>query len=465
MAKPRHSARAGGAEKACDTLWPSMARLTCISVALLALALITGCSAGRRRAEDEPRAAPSRHVLPNGVRVVVEPYRASDMVALQLWVQAGGRDEAANELGLAHYLEHMVFKGTTTRPTGFIERDVEGVGGRMNAGTSLDYTYYHMLLPAGRALAGIETLADVSVNATLDEMQLEGEKRVVLEEMRLSEDTPMRFLARQLYEALFEGHPYGRPVIGRADLIRGLTREQLLGFYRRHYVPEFFTLVVVGPVSPRDVIEVATHAFGRLPRVGVSRLPISPATAAPRRLERRRPGAYAYLGIAWPAPRIDHADTPAVDLLASVMGQSRSSRLTRGRRDRLGLVNRISACYGALEGAGVFSITAQLDPANLERAQTEIAAEIQRVRRDGITASELERAVTTAEARREFQIETAEGRAFTLGYAESIWRIDDEPAYVDRLRFVTLDEVRAAAQRYLDPDRVARVVLTPTGAQ
>lgn len=441
-----------------------MVCLTRISAALLIIVLASGCGIGRQRAPRESPVASFRHILPNGVRVIVEPHHASDVVALQLWVRAGGRDETPGELGLAHYLEHMVFKGTTTRPDGFIDREVEGVGGRMNAGTSLDYTYYHMLLPARRALAGIEMLADVSVNATLDETQLEREKRVVLEEMRLGEDRPTRFVARRLYEALFAGHPYGRPIIGRAELIRALTREQLLGFYRRHYVPESFALVVVGAVRPDEILDAAARAFARLPRVGLSRLPVAPvATSQPRRLERERPGAHTYLGLAWLAPRIDHADTPAVDLLASVLGQSRSSRLTRTLRDRLGLVNTVAASYAALEGAGVVSVTAQLDPANLARVQAEIVAEAQRLRRDGVTEAELERAVTTAEARREFQMETAEGRAFTLGHAETIWRIEEELAYVDRLRSVTRDQMRAAAQRYLDPDRMARVVLAPGG--
>jgi len=439
-----------------------MARLMRISAALLVLVAASGCGVGPPKISEEPRAAPSRHVLPNGVRVVVEPHRASDVVALQLWVQAGGRDEAPAELGLAHYLEHMVFKGTATRPTGFIDREVEGVGGRMNAGTSLDYTYYHVLLPAHRALAGIETLADVSVNATLDETLLEREKKVVLEELRLGEDSPGRFVARKLYEALFGGHPYGRPVIGREDLIRDLTRAQLLAFYRRHYNPEAFTLVVVGPVSPREVLDAAARAFGRLPRAGLSRLPVAYVTAAePRRLERERPGPHAYLGLAWLAPRIDHADTPAVDLLASILGGSRSARLVRVLRDRLGLANSITTSYSALEGAGLLTVTAQLEAGNLDRVQAEIAAEVRRVRRDGVTEAELRRAITIAEARREFQMETAEGRAFRLGHAASIWRIEAELAYVDRLRLVTLEQVHAAAQRYLDADRAARVVLGP----
>src|SRR5881628_832488 len=159
-----------------------MAASTRIAVALLVTLLTlvaSACTTKRRTSVPLPTAAPIRHVLSNGVRVIIEEHRTSDVVAVQLWVKAGGRDEAANELGLAHYLEHMLFKGTPTRPGRLIDREVEGTGGRMNAGTSLDYTYYHMVLPARRAVAGVEILADIGVNASLDEALLEAEKRVV----------------------------------------------------------------------------------------------------------------------------------------------------------------------------------------------------------------------------------------------------------------------------------------------
>lgn len=441
-----------------------MLRLTRTASALLVLLMFTACTSRRPTPPPQPPPGLTRHVLPNGVRVLVERRAADDMVALQLWVQAGGRDEGPAELGLAHYLEHMVFKGTPSRPFGFIDRDVEGVGGRMNAGTSLDYTYYHLLLPARRALAGIEVLADISTNASLDEGQLKAEKRVVLEEMRLGEDTPTRLLFRQLYGALFDEHPYARPVIGRSELIQALTRDQLMRFYRNHYVPESFTVVVVGAVNPAEVLDTATRLFGHLPRSGVRRLPVSPVTTAqPKNVELARPGAQAYLGLAWLGSRLDHADTPALDLLTTILGQGRASRLTRSVRERLGLVNTISSDYSALQGAGVITLTAQLDPQNLARAEAEILNEVRRIREDGVGADELARALTREEAQREFRWETADGRAFTLGHAEAIWRLEDELAYMDRLRSVTPEQIRAAARRYLDPDRFARVLLRPAG--
>src|SRR6184192_1690589 len=165
---------------------------------LLASLLGSACSAVTPSSPNPSEGSmPTRRILANGVRVVVQEFHASDVVAVQLWVGVGARDEASSELGLAHYLEHMLFKGTPTRPVGFVEREVEGVGGRINAGTSWDYTFYHTVLPARQAEAGIAMLVDVGVNASLEASLLEAEKQVVLEEMRLNEDNPRRFLVRE----------------------------------------------------------------------------------------------------------------------------------------------------------------------------------------------------------------------------------------------------------------------------
>jgi zinc protease len=403
-----------------------------------------------------------RHVLPNGVRVIIQEFRSSEVVAVQLWVRAGSRDETASELGLAHYLEHMLFKGTTTRARGFVDRDVEGVGGRMNAGTSLDYTFYHAVLPKSRAVPAIEMLADISVNSVLDETELDLEKKVVLEEMRLSEDSPQRHLSRQLYNVVFSAHPYGRSVLGTPEIIQALTRDTLLSFYRRHYVPESFALVVVGPVDPAETLRAAERSLGRLPRSGFQRLPApAPASLTPKKVDLPRPGALAYLGLGWLGPKLDHADTPAVDLLVSILGQSRSSRLPQSLRERLALVNSVGSDYAAMEAGGVITVTAQLEPSNLARAEAEVLKEVQRVREQGVTDAELRRAITLAEADHAFRSETAEGRARLLGRAETVWRLAEELAYIDRVRTVTAEQVRLMARRYLDPERYGRLAFVP----
>jgi len=430
---------------------------------LLVVVVCGGCSASRPSSRpDTATALPIRHVLPNGIPVIIQEHRTADVAALQLWVRAGGRDEAAAELGLAHYLEHMLFKGTATRPAGFIEREVEGVGGRMNAGTSWDYTFYHTVLPAKQVVPAIEMLADVGVNASLEAGLLEAEKQVVLEEMRLNDDSPRRYLVRQLFSAAYEGHPYGRPVIGRAELISALSRDTLVSFYRRHYVPEMFALVVVGAVNPDEVLRVARATLGALPRSGGGRLPPPPPPPArAARIDAVRPGGQAHLGLAWQAPRLDHADTPALDLLMTILGRTKASRLVASLRERQGIVSAIGSSLSAMEGAGLVMITAQLEPEQLARAETEILGEIRRVRDGGVTATELKRAITAAEVDHEFDTETAEGRARAYGRAETIWRLEEELRYVDRIRSITAAHVQAAARRYLDLERYARVALVP----
>ena len=451
------------AARLCDSLFGLMSLLTRIGLAFVLVTLWGGCSLVRPTAGPAPGlAGPARYVLPNGVPVIIEEHRASDVVALQLWVQAGARDETANELGLAHYLEHMLFKGTPTRPSGFVEREVEGVGGRINAGTSWDYTFYHTVLPARQAAAGIEMLVDVGVNASLEAGLLEAEKQVVLEEMRLNEDNPRRFLVRELFNGAFGGHPYGRPIIGTSEVITGLSRETLVSFYRRHYMPEMLTLVVVGAVEPAEVLRVARATLGMVPRGGGKRLPMVAAPPARRvRVETTRPTAQAHLGLAWPAARLDHADTPALDVLASILGRSKSSRLVASLRERQALVSGINSGLSALQGAGLLTVTAQLEPQNLERAETEVLAEVRRLQEGGVSAAELKRAITAAEVEHEFSTETAEGRARAYGQAETIWRLEEELIYLDRIRSVTAAQVQAVARRYLDLERYVRVALLP----
>jgi len=178
-------------------------------------------------------------------------------------------------------------------------------------------------------------------------------------------------------------------------------------------------------------------------------------------VEMARPGRYAYLGLAWLAPSIDHADTAAVDLLVAILGHSRSSRLSDTLRDRLGLVTSISSSYSALQAAGTITVIAQLEADNLARTEAAILGEIARLRDGGVSEAERRRAVTAAEARHELSMETAEGRAFALGRAETVWRIEEELAYLDRLRAVSVEQIRLAAGRYLDPERYARLTFAP----
>jgi zinc protease len=409
--------------------------------------------------------APAREVLPNGVVLITLEHRASEVVALQLWARVGGRDETPDELGLSHYLEHMLFKGTPTRPPGSIDRLIEGLGGQSNAYTSYDYTHYDLVLPAAQMRAGVDLLADIAVNAGFDQGEMDAERKVVLEEMRLTEDNAERYLTRRLYETAYEPHPYGRTILGTPEMIRGLTRENLRRYYAKMYVPAHMVLVVVGAVKPADVRAAALATFGRLPRRPGSRAAVAQLGPLdrPRRTDVRRSEQQAFLGLAWRTAPTNDRDVYAVDLLTYILGDSPSSRLNQTVRERERLVHAIEANYGAWERAGLMTVNARLEAANLDRAEASIVGVIRRVRDAGVTETELKRAIVTAEANYAFDIETAEGLAKTYGQAETTWTLENELAYLARLRETTAPEIQAVARKYLGDDNYARVRFVPQG--
>jgi zinc protease len=401
-------------------------------------------------------------VLPNGLRLIIQEHRAASTVAIHLWTGVGGRDEAVGERGFSHFAEHMLFKGTTTRPRGFVETEVESVGGRTNAGTSNDYTFYYLLLPATKTVPGIRLIADMALNSIFAPAELSRERDVVFEEVRLNEDNPRSSLGRQLYTLLYQGHPYGRPVLGDSADLKAATQETLRGYWARYYVPNNMTLVVVGPVDPAQVRAAALEAFGARPSASYARppLPPPPPLDGVRARTVERPERQTQLGLGWLAPPLGHPDMPAVDVLGHILGGSRSSRLNQALRERARIVSSISGWYGALQGAGAIGVTAQLEGRDPQAVEQAILAEIHRLQSDGVTAEELARAITASESEREFSRETVEGLALAYGRAETTWSLEAERGYVDRVRKVTQADVRDAARRYLTAS-YARLTFVP----
>jgi len=434
---------------------------------VLVLVLLAGCASGAAGGRAAVSSRPTREVLPNGVVLIAQEHRASDVVALQLWMRVGGRDETADELGLSHYLEHMLFKGTPTRPPGSIDALIEGLGGTSNAFTSQDYTHFDVVLPAQHMRAGIELLADIAVNASFEQRELDAERKVVFEEMRLTEDNPDRFMVRRLYEVGYAPHPYGRPLLGTEQLIGALTRDRLNAYYKKFYVPGDMVLVAVGAVKSADVRDAVVATFGRLSGSPPPRPPSAspPTLAGGRRDDIRRSEQQAYLGLGWRTAATNEPDVYAVDLLTYILGDSPSSRLSQRLRDQDRLVFAIEAAYGAWERAGLTTVVARLDPANLARAEATILEVIQRVKAEGVTEAERQRAIITAESNYAFDIETAEGLAKTYGQAETTWTLDDELAYLSRLRQITAAQIQAVARKYFADDDYARVRFLPPASR
>jgi len=435
---------------------------------VLVLAIfVSGCAAGTgtQSPGTVAPATPTRVVLDNGVVLIAREHRASELVALQLWLRVGGRDEAPQELGLSHYLEHMLFKGTPTRPPGSIDSLVEGLGGTSNAFTSYDFTHFDVVLPVEHVQAGLELLADIAVNASFPPDEIDRERKVVFEEMSLVEDDPEKYLLRQVYVQGYRPHPYGRPLLGTPELVRDLTRERLRAYYGKHYVAPNMVIVVVGAISPQAVRPLVNATFGQLPKVDSVRpaVPDAPWPTARRTVDVRRPEQQAYLGLAWRTASTDSEDVFAVDLLTYILGDSPSSRLNQIVRERDRLVSTIEAAYGAWAKGGLVTVTARLDGPNLDAAERSILDVIRRVRAEGVTEAERQRAIVTAESSYAFDIETADGLAKSYGQAETAWELEKELRYLARLRQVTAAEILAVARKYFGEQAYTRVRFVPQG--
>ena len=436
----------------------------------LAVALLVSACAGTgaRSASPAPDAAqadlppPARQVLRNGMRLIVQDHRASDIVALYLYVGVGVRYEAPDQLGYAHFQEHMLFKGTDRFGPGYVDRTVEGVGGRSNAVTSFDYTSFYLVLPSDATASGIELLADMAFRSSFVPDEIGREREVIFEEARIEQDNPRSAIVRQLYGLVFAGNPYGRPVLGTRETMQAATQERLRAFNRRYYVPENMTLVVAGPVDPVAVRGVVDRTFGRVPATGYKPTPApapAPLTGGVRKTVERDE-QQAHLALGWQAPRSDDAAGDAVDLLTTILAGTESSRLAQRLRDRERLVSTVTMSYSALMGGGIVSLRAELEAKDLERVEAIVLEEIARIQESGPTEEERRLAVTKFEAQHAFDTETSEGLAYAYGLAETTWTLDAELRYVDRLRRITREQIRDAARRYLSRD-YARLAFVP----
>src|SRR2546422_412207 len=241
--------------------------------------------------EKSPSLRPTVEVLPNGLTLIVQEHRASDIVAVYLWVATGVRYESAETLGHAHFQEHMLFKGTDKFGPGYIDRAVEGTGGRSNAFTTFDYTTFQIQVPTEAIGTALDLLDDMAFRSKFDPKEIAAEREVIFEESRIETDTPKSAIVRQLYGMVFAGYPYGRPLLGTPATMNAATQDNLKAFNRRYYTPENMSLVVVGPVEAKTVRSLVDHTFGQRPRTKVwsTRERTTPSGSARGRTTRDRP--------------------------------------------------------------------------------------------------------------------------------------------------------------------------------
>jgi zinc protease len=434
--------------------------------AVAVLFLASGC-AGRSSGADASTGGelspPVRQVLPNGLRLIVQDHRAADIVAVYLYVGVGVRYERPDQLGYSHFQEHMLFKGTDKWGPGYIDRTVEGVGGRTNATTSFDFTDFYILVPAESMETAMQTLAEMAFRSSFDPAEVAREREVIFEEANIETDNPKTAIIRQLYGMVFADNPYGYPVLGTRATMNAATSAILKAYNKKYYTPENMTLVVAGPVNVKTVRSMVDRTWGVIPSTGYKSVP----APAPRplagvvRKSVERPEQQARLALGWQAPPTNDFTGDTVDLLTTILAGAESSRLAVRLRDKERLVSSITMSYSAQMGGGIVSVRAELEAKDLERVEQIILEEIARMQADGPTEEERQLAVIRAESQHAFDTETSDGLANAYAIAETTWTLDAELGYVDRLGKITREQIRDAARRYLSRTDYARISFQP----
>ncbi|MDP9129276.1 MAG: insulinase family protein [Candidatus Binatota bacterium] len=409
-------------------------------------------------------------ILDNGLKVLLLEDHKSPAVTFQVWYRVGGRDEKDGKSGLAHFLEHMLFKGTPTTQPEEYSRIIAKNGGRSNAFTTSDMTVYFATMSRDKIHIQLDLEADRMANALLGDTYFEPEKKVIQEERRLrTEDNPGSALYEIAASVAYTIHPYRRPVVGWMEDIQSLTRQDLVDFYKLYYAPNNAVIVMVGDFDSDEMLAKIKAAYGKIPRgpEPPKLTMVEPSQRGEKRVTLKKEAELPMLILFHHAPNLHSPDSFALDLLSIVLAGGKSSRLYQELVYQKRLVRGIDADYSAVsKDATGFSISAQLlpgaEPANVEQ---QIDRSLDKVKAELVSERELQKAKNQVEAAFIFAQDSIFGQAMKVGYYEMVggWRLVD--SYLDNMRKVTREDLRRVAQKYLQRDNRTVGTLIPTKAK
>jgi zinc protease len=388
------------------------------------------------------------------------------VVVTDVWLRAGAIAEPEAWYGMAHFLEHMIFKGTETIPPGVFDRVVENRGGMTNAATSHDYAHFYLTTAAPCWEDTLPYLAELLLNASIPEDEFDREREVVLEEIHACYDDPDWIGFQTLSESIYQQHPYGRSVLGTELELMQHSPEAMRCFHRAHYQPENMTVSIAGGIETERAIEIVNLSFDRflsrveLPPVEVVKKPL---LAGIRRQELYLPRLeQARLLMAWIAPGIDQwRSAYGLDLISVILGAGRSSRLIRTLREDKQLVQAISSQFSLLQDASLFTISVWLEPQHLERVEELICAHLEQLQTTAIAPEELARAQRVLCNDYAFSTETPEQLAGLYGYYQTLGEPELATTYPQQIKSFDSVELQQIAQQYLSPYSYAVTVVKP----
>lgn len=405
--------------------------------------------------------------LGNGLRVLLVSDRSAPVVAYHTWFRVGSRDERPGKTGMAHLFEHLMFNETENLPKGEFDRRLEAVGAESNASTWVDYTQYNIAAPSRELPLLIRIEADRMQNLVLREPQVESEKEVVANERRYRVDDDVEgAMSETLWANAFTTHPYHWPTIGWMEDILAFTTDDCAQFYRTFYAPNNATLVLVGDFSHHEALSLISKAYGAIAPSDRSK-PTYPAEGVQteaRRVELTKPTATEKVSIGFRAPALSQQDHIVGQVLGEIMSGGRASRLYRRLIRELELASEVRVFLTPFADPGLFEVYASArEGVTAERMIEVLTSEIELLRRDGVTQAELDRAQSRFELGLLHGLETADGKANTIGFYDCL--LQEPGAAFDRLQEcskVTPADVQRVASSYFDLERSTTVIVRPS---
>jgi zinc protease len=407
-------------------------------------------------------------ILPNGLTIIVQEDHSVPVASVQAWCATGSICEDQHlGAGLSHILEHMLFKGTKTRSTNEIAQKIQDVGGYINAYTSFDRTVFWIDVPKDGVATALDILADAMMNSTLPPAEYQKEQEVIRREFAMGMDDPDRVAGLLLFATAYQRHPYRFPVIGEIEIYNQLTQDQVMQYYRTRYVPNNLTFLVVGDVDAQKVRQQLTELFKPYPEKSLQPVfvPAEPPQLGRREVHQEFSTELTHLSLAWHIPEVTNPDVPALDLLSTVLGDGRSSRLYRRVREEAGLAFSISAFSYTPGDPGLFGIDAAVDPKKRDAAEQLALRIVDEVKQAGVTAEELAKAKKIMLSHHLGALTTMRGQASDIGSNWLLTRdLNFSRHYLDAVQKVTLDDIRRVAANYLIENNLTVISLNPNGS-
>lgn len=405
--------------------------------------------------------------LDNGQTVVIQEVRTNPIVNIDTWIKTGSVDEDDSNNGVAHFLEHLFFKGTKNHEPGEFDKILETKGAITNAATSKDFTHYYITIPSKDFDLAMELHADMLMHPMIPRNEMEKERKVVLEEINKDQNSPNKILYENLESMMYSVHPYKRRVIGKSEVIETITREQVLNFYNAHYSPSNMVTVIIGDIDTNKALAKIKNSFnGEYKKQDKHSYPKEFQLS-----EQKKKISYAdvqsgYMLIGFRGVSITDKDSYALDVLATIMGEGRSSVLNQILKEKKRIAFSIGAGNSTYRDDGIFYVNANFEPDKCKQVQDAIFEEISKIKKNGVSDEQLKLAKNIIERNTYYSRESVSNISSEIGYTMALTGdIKFYDSYLNNIKNVTKEDVKKAAEKYLGLEKSAVSIVMPKGSE